>query len=199
MQDISQVTEFGKVLLFLIMGILFLLLTFFLGKIVSLRKPTPEKLTTYECGEEPTGTSRIQFNSRFYVIALIFLLFDVEMAFIFPWTTIFGQPELLNADSRWGWLTLFEMFIFIGILILGLVYVWVKGDLEWIRPMQALPSVKTAIPSSVYATINKATYTVKTFNIDQDHPETLAESQVNETVNLPKPAFRPVFRKPPPK
>jgi NADH:ubiquinone oxidoreductase subunit 3 (subunit A) len=62
------------------------------------------------------------------------LLFDVEMVFIIPWATIFGSHELIAADARWGKLTLIEMFVFMGILILGLVYVWRKGDLNWIKP-----------------------------------------------------------------
>jgi len=199
MPEVSQLTEFGKVLLFLIMGVLFLLLTFFLGYLVSLRKPNPEKLTSYECGEEPIGTAWIQFNSRFYVIALIFLLFDVEMAFIFPWTTIFGQPALLNADLRWGWLTLIEMFIFISILVLGLVYVWIKGDLEWIRPMPLAPIVENAIPASAYENINNATYTLRSFTNDQVVSEPVTENNNPEPVTIAKPGFRPVFRKPPPK
>jgi NADH-quinone oxidoreductase subunit A len=196
MEDTPQLTEFGKVFLFLIMGVLFLLLTFFLGYLLSLRKPSPEKLKSYECGEEPTGTSRIQFNSHFYVIALIFLLFDVEIAFIFPWTTIFGQPALLDADPRWGWLTLIEMFIFIGILILGLIYVWIKGDLEWIRPVPALPTVENAIPESAYDNINKATYIVKAFSSDTEQS---TENSISEPVIMPKPMFKPVFKKPPQK
>jgi NADH-quinone oxidoreductase subunit A len=114
----SQLSEFGKVFIYLVMGILFVLFTFFLGWLVALKKPNPVKLSSYECGEEPTGTSWIQFNSRFYVVALIFLLFDVEMVFIFPWATIFSQEALIAADSRWGWLSLIEMFLFIGILLI---------------------------------------------------------------------------------
>jgi NADH-quinone oxidoreductase subunit A len=199
MQEISQVTEFGKVFLFLITGVLFLSLTFFLGRIVSIRKPNSEKLSSYECGEEPTGNSWMQFNSRFYVIALIFLLFDVEMAFIFPWATIFGQPALLHADSRWGWLTLIEMFIFIGILILGLIYVWVKGDLEWIRPMPLIPAVDTAIPSSAYNNINNEVYIVKSFSNNQVISKPEPEISIPAPGVSPKPAFKPVFRKQPPK
>lgn len=199
MQEISQVTEFGKVFLFLIIGVLFLLLTFFIGHLVSLKKPNPEKLTSYECGEEPVGSSWIQFNSRFYVIALIFLLFDVELAFIFPWATIFGQEVLLQADPRWGWLTLFEMFIFIGILILGLVYVWIKGDLEWIRPMPVLPVIDNAIPASAYSTINNEVYKVRPFSNSGEILKPEPEITIPAPGVTPKPAFKPVFRKPPPK
>ena len=199
MQEISQVTEFGKVFLFLIVGALFLLLTFFIGDLVSLKKPNPEKLTSYECGEEPVGSSWIQFNSRFYVIALIFLLFDVELAFIFPWATIFGQEVLLQADPRWGWLTLIEMFIFIGILILGLIYVWIKGDLEWIRPMPVLPVIENAIPASAYNTINSEVYMVRPFINKGDIPIPGPEITIPAPGVIPKPAFKPVFRKTPPK
>jgi len=160
----SQITEFGKVFIYLVMGILFVLFTFFLGWLVALRKPNPVKLSSYECGEEPTGTSWIQFNSRFYVVALIFLLFDVEMVFIFPWATIFSQETLLAADSRWGWLSLIEMFIFIGILLIGLMYVWKKGDLNWIRPESVLPSGLGRVPMVMYAKVNDTKYKVREFN-----------------------------------
>ena len=77
MNEISQLSEFGKVFIYLIMGVLFVLFSFFLSWLVALKKPNPEKLSSYECGEEPTGNSWIQFNSRFYVIALIFLLLKI--------------------------------------------------------------------------------------------------------------------------
>jgi NADH-quinone oxidoreductase subunit A len=74
------------------------------------------------------------------------LLFDVEMVFIIPWSTIFGNHELITADARWGKLTLIEMFIFMGILILGLVYVWRKGDLNWIKPNAEIPQYQCTDP-----------------------------------------------------
>jgi NADH-quinone oxidoreductase subunit A len=173
-----------------------LLATFLLSKLLSPNKPNPEKLSSYECGEEPEGNSWIQFNPRFYVIALVFLLFDVEMAFIFPWATIFGQEALIAADPRWGWFTLIEMFIFVGILILGLVYVWKRGDLEWIRPQPNIPTVDTAIPLSVYTRINNEKYTVKAF-VAKSEPAAAntVEEIKTEAVAKPKPAFKPTFRK----
>jgi NADH-quinone oxidoreductase subunit A len=106
MDETSQLSEFGKIFIYLIMGVLIVLFIFFLGKLVAPKNPNHEKLTSYECGEEPTGNSWIQFNSRFYVIALVFLLFDVELAFIFPWATVFSRQELINVDPNWGWLSL---------------------------------------------------------------------------------------------
>ncbi len=191
----SQLTEFGKVFIYLVMGILFVLFTFFLGWLVALKRPNPIKLSSYECGEEPTGSSWIQFNSRFYVVALIFLLFDVEMVFIFPWATVFGQEALLAADSRWGWLSLFEMFIFIGILLIGLMYVWKKGDLSWIKPESILPVSRGNIPLSMYAKINDDKYVVRGFSITDDAVTETVIAPENKPVAV-KPSFRPQFKKP---
>ena len=194
MDETSQLSEFGKIFIYLIMGVVFVLFTFYLGKLVALKKPNPEKLTSYECGEEPTGNSWIQFNSRFYVIALVFLLFDVELAFIFPWSTVFSQQELINADPNWGWFSLIEMFIFIGILLIGLVYVWKKGDLNWIRPEQNLPVSPSMIPLSAYDGLNMEVYQTKTFSVDTVLPapdKVLSEPPVSSA----RPGFTPKFKK----
>lgn len=195
MDETSQLSEFGKIFIYLIMGVLIVLFIFFLGKLVAPKNPNPEKLTSYECGEEPTGNSWIQFNSRFYVIALVFLLFDVELAFIFPWATVFSRQELINVDPNWGWLSLIEMFIFIGILLFGLVYVWKKGDLNWIRPQQNLPISPSKIPYSAYDAINKEVYQTKTLTINNMIPVP-DQSLLNPTVSSGRPAFIPKFKKP---
>ena len=88
-----------------------------------------EKLTSYECGEVPEGSAWVKFNVRFYVIALIFIIFDVEVIFLFPWAVVFQSL----VDSGLGFLAFIEMFIFVLILIIGFAYVWVKGDLDWVR------------------------------------------------------------------
>jgi NADH-quinone oxidoreductase subunit A len=191
----SQLTEFGKVFIYLVMGTLFVLFTFFIGWLVALKRPNPIKLSSYECGEEPTGSSWIQFNSRFYVVALIFLLFDVEMVFIFPWATVFGQETLLAADSRWGWLSLIEMFIFIGILLIGLMYVWMKGDLNWIKPETSIPAGRSTIPLSAYTKINEEQYQVRDFSA-QPEPVSGTQTPAETKPAAPKPAFRPQFKKP---
>lgn len=192
MEDPVQLTEFGKILIMGVVGTLLVVLTLTLGKIISPKRGTPEKLTTYECGEEPQGSPWIQFNSRFYVIALVFLLFDVELIFIFPWATVFGQPEFLAADPRWGIFTLVEMAIFVGILIIGLVYVWVKGDLEWIKPKPPNPTVVTNIPSSIYGQLNQETYQVRPFEVASNTAEEVVKPEAKPT----KPAFIPRFKKP---
>ncbi|WP_083619378.1 NADH-quinone oxidoreductase subunit A [Mucilaginibacter sp. OK098] len=216
MAEVSQISEFGKILIFLITGIIMVCVAFLINKLLAPSNPTPEKLTSYECGEETTGNAWLPFNSRFYVIALIFLLFDVEMVFIFPWATVFGSHEINNYDPRWGWLALTEMFVFLGILILGLAYVWVKGDLDWIKPKPIVPITDTFIPKSLYEKLNaeQSVYKVKAFSLTTVPPvpletvltaettgtnETSGTSGTGGTPGTPpirKPMFKPTFKKP---
>jgi len=90
-----------------------------------------EKLTSYECGEVPEGSAWVKFNVRFYIIALIFLIFDVEVLFLFPWAVVF--QGFVAESSSLGFLAFIEMFLFVTILIVGFAYVWVKGDLDWVK------------------------------------------------------------------
>ena len=83
-----------------------------------------DKLLSYECGEIPEGSAWVKFNIRFYVIALIFLIFDVEIVFLFPWAVVYQELGLL---------AFIEAFIFVIILVVGFVYVWAKGDLDWVK------------------------------------------------------------------
>ncbi len=160
------------------------------------RKPNPEKLSSYECGEEPVGSAWIPFNGRFYVIALIFLLFDVEMIFIFPWATVYANPDLIAADKRWGVFTLIEMFVFAGILILGLIYVWRKKDLEWIKPAPIIPTTNTSIPFNLYDKINQQQGAFKPREFTLETAEASAGATLKaETVAVKKPSFKPTFKK----
>jgi len=200
MAGVSQISEFGKILIFLITGIIMVCFAFFINKLLAPKNPTPEKLTSYECGEEVTGNAWLPFNSRFYVIALVFLLFDVEMVFIFPWATVFGSHEINNFEPRWGWLALTEMFVFLGILILGLAYVWVKGDLDWIKPTPVIPTTDTFIPKSFYENINaeQSAYKVKAFAAVSEPLETATTLTTSTTAptEVKRPMFKPTFKKP---
>lgn len=117
--------DFGAILVFLTLGALFVGINLILSRLLQTRNPHPMKLSTYECGEIPVGDSWIQFNIRFYVIALIFLIFEVEILFLFPWAEVFQDL---------GMFAFVEMMIFVFILLVGLAYVWAKGDLEWDKP-----------------------------------------------------------------
>ncbi|NGM60307.1 NADH-quinone oxidoreductase subunit A [Sphingobacterium sp. SGG-5] len=191
----TQLSAYGYILLIGIVGILLVSVTILLSKLVSPRKPNPIKLSTYECGEETVGSSWTQFNPRFYIIALIFLLFDVELIFVFPWATVFGNREFIAADPRWGWLTLVEMAIFIGILILGLVYVWKRGLLNWVKTTHVVPQVDVSIPASVYDALNKRSYAIRDYRAIADAPDNNPVPSA-EPAAKPKLGFRPKFKKP---
>ncbi|BAU53964.1 NAD(P)H-quinone oxidoreductase subunit 3 [Mucilaginibacter gotjawali] len=176
--------------------------TFFITRLIAPNKPNAEKLTSYECGEEPTGNAWLPFNTRFYVIALVFLLFDVEMVFIFPWAIVFGSHAMNEMDPRWSVLSLIEMFVFLGILILGLAYVWAKGDLNWIKPDPIRPVSGTNIPTSLYDKLNEeqSAYQVKAFTVDlSSTQQEQAAATATATAAPPpirKPMFKPTFKKP---
>jgi len=189
----TQLSAYGSILLIGVVGIILVCVTMFLAKLLAPNKPNPIKLSTYECGEETTGSSWVQFNPRFYVIALVFLLFDVELIFVFPWATVFAQSELIAADARWGWFTMVEMAIFLGILILGLVYVWVRGDLNWVKPKHIIPSVDTGIPLSAYEALNSKQYAVKDYKVAELPTEVKEQVVVQPTASV---GFKPRFKKP---
>ena len=116
--------DFGTVFFAVILGIVMVAIPLVISWLVAPSNKTKDKLDTYECGEEAEGSAWLQFNIRFYIIALIFLIFDVEVVFFFPWAVVFKEMGLL---------ALIEMGIFLLILITGLAYVWVKSDLDWVK------------------------------------------------------------------
>jgi NADH:ubiquinone oxidoreductase subunit 3 (subunit A) len=121
-----MLSGFANVLLFLVVGFVLLSITLLLSRLIQPKGlPGVDKYIAYECGEVPEGSAWIRFNIRFYVLALIFIIFDVEIIFLLPWAVVF---------RRLGSFAFIEGLIFIGILAVGLAYVWRKGDLEWVKP-----------------------------------------------------------------
>ena len=120
--------DFFTIAVLLAVGLLFAYANIVIFALFRPNKPNPEKLSTYECGEKAIGSSWIRFDMRFYTVALIFVVFDVELAFLFPWAVVFKEM---------GGVALVEGVIFIAILFLGLVYVWAKGDLDWVKSFAA--------------------------------------------------------------
>jgi NADH-quinone oxidoreductase subunit A len=152
----GYLSGFGEVLLFLVAGTVFILVTLLVSRLVRPDRPNPEKLATYESGEEPIGSPYTQFNIRFYVVALIFLLFEVEIVFLFPWSTVFAKKEwITQTNGQWGWFAMTEMIVFILILALGLAYVWVNGFLDWVKPDPKPTQVNSPVPRELYARVNK--------------------------------------------
>jgi NADH-quinone oxidoreductase subunit A len=113
---------YGVVLAVVIAGVGLVAVALLTARLMSPHRPLPDKLTTYECGIDPVGEGWSQSQIRYYVYAFLFVIFDVESVFLFPWATVF---------ERLGYTAVVEMAIFIGILAVGLLYAWRKGVLEW--------------------------------------------------------------------
>lgn len=154
-------------LVFLAVGTFFLFIHLMIGKIVRPSKPDQEKLTIYECGEPTVGSAWIQFDLRYYVVALLFVVFDVEVAFFFPWAVVFGnantlsrtdlpleqrqeisrelipasliEPETISAPTAkaWAWVGFIDIAVFFGVLMVGFAYLWRRGDIDWVRSTAA--------------------------------------------------------------
>ena len=114
--------EYLPILLFLVIGVLVGVVPMLIGKVLSPSLPDAEKLSTYECGFEPFNDSRMEFDVRFYLVAILFIIFDLEIAFLFPWAISLGTIGLFGFIS---------MMIFLFILTIGFIYEWKKGALDW--------------------------------------------------------------------
>jgi NADH-quinone oxidoreductase subunit A len=120
--------NYFPVFVFVLVGIAFGVLPVLLGWLVGPSRPDSEKLSPYECGFEAFEDARMKFDVRYYLIAIIFILFDLEVAFLIPWATVF--KEIVQTESV-KWFGFAEMMVFIAILVVGYVYAWIKGALEW--------------------------------------------------------------------
>ena len=123
-------SNYAPILLILVIAIGMAAVLLILSRVAGRNRPTREKLAPYECGVEPVGTARERQSVKFYLVAMVFLLFDIETVFLIPWAVVF--PGLLN-DPSLKRLFYIEMMLFILVLFVGLVYVWRKGILEWNR------------------------------------------------------------------
>lgn len=124
--------EYASVGAFILVAVVFVFGAMVAGRFVRPSKGYDKKLETYECGESPVGQAWFNFNPRFYIVALIYIVFDIEVAFIYPVARVFQRWVAQGS----GWFALIELAVFVGILLLGLGYVWAKGDLEWIRTLR---------------------------------------------------------------
>ena len=115
-------TDYFSIILFLIIALILSVGFIVINFLFSPKKPDPEKLSAYECGFEPFNDSRMEFDVRFYLVAILFIIFDLEIAFLFPWAISLGKIGLLGFIS---------MMIFLLILTIGFIYDWKKGALEW--------------------------------------------------------------------
>ena len=132
--------HFANVLLFSATAILFVFGSLLAGKFLRPNAPNAEKSMIYECGEKPIGHAWFNFNPRFYLIALVFVIFEVEIAFMFPVAAVYKW----FIDQGQGMLALIEIGVFVAILAVGLAYVWAMGDLNWVKGLkqEVLKSIK---------------------------------------------------------
>jgi len=120
--DPNSTVAFIPILMMLIVGVGFAVFTLVMSHFLGRRVYDPAKLGPYECGITPVGTARERFHTRFYLVAMLFIVFDIETVFLYPWAIVFKQLKIFG---------LIEMGVFVGILLIGLIYVWGKGALEW--------------------------------------------------------------------
>ena len=124
--------HFANVLLFSATAILFVMGSLIAGRFLRPDAPTREKSMIYECGEKPIGQAWFNFNPRFYLVALVFVIFEVEIAFMYPVASVYKS----FIEKGQGLLAFWEILVFVAILAAGLAYVWAMGDLEWVKGLK---------------------------------------------------------------
>ena len=120
--------NYFPVLMFIAIGLAIGIAPMVMGRFIAPNRPDPQKLSPYECGFDAFEEARMRFDVRYYLIAILFILFDLEVAFLLPWASIVKELAGNEAVRLFGF---YEMFVFLGILVVGYVYVWRKGALDW--------------------------------------------------------------------
>lgn len=152
----TYLTPYFDLLIFGLGGVGFVLLSLFVSKLIRPKRPNAQKNSSYESGEAAIGNSWPQINSRFYVLALIFLLFEVEIMVMFLWAPVFTDPAMMEqTNGAWGWYSLIGIFIFVIILAIGLAYAWVNGHLNWLKSLPQKTAFKAVVPKKLYEELNE--------------------------------------------
>ncbi|MDB5294457.1 MAG: ubiquinone oxidoreductase chain [Phycisphaerales bacterium] len=141
-----------SITLFVGFGAGFVFVNLLVGRLVRPRLPNPDKLAAYECGEPAVGPARVQFDPRFYIVALVYLVFDVEVALLYPWAVAYGDAARVAADLGRAATTavalrsaaLVDLLFFFGVLFVGFAYLWRFGYLDWVRPARDRPPARPA-------------------------------------------------------
>jgi NADH-quinone oxidoreductase subunit A len=120
--------NYFPILMFVLVGVAIGVLPIAMGFVLAPNRPDPEKISPYECGFEAFEDARMKFDVRYYLVAILFILFDLEIAFLFPWASIFKDIVASDSVRFFGFI---EMLIFVFVLLVGYVYAWAKGALEW--------------------------------------------------------------------
>ena len=118
----EYLTHYFPILFFVVVALFFGIWSLVISYLVQPKYPESEKLSSYECGSEPFSDARMPFPVRYYIFAMLFVIFDIEVIFLYPWAVVFTKIELIG---------LIEMLVFIGLFLVAYVYAWRKGALEW--------------------------------------------------------------------
>lgn len=152
----TPLTPYFDILIFGLGGLGFVLISLLASKLLRPKRPNLEKNSSYESGEEAIGSAWPQINSRFYVLALIFLLFEVEILVMFLWAPIFTDSNsMTQTNGSWGWISLIEILIFVIILAIGLAYAWANGHLDWLKSLPQKTVFKSIVPKKYYEEVNE--------------------------------------------
>jgi NADH-quinone oxidoreductase subunit A len=151
--------DFGAVLVFAAVAVGFALGGITLSRLLGPRVANADKASTYECGERPIGVAWFNFNPRFYLVALVFVIFEVDIALTFPVVAVYRR--WVESSPLLAWTALSELLVFTGILVVGLGWVWARGDLEWVKGLGArasrAPGARSvAVPGSEPAPVRRA-------------------------------------------
>lgn len=119
---LEYLTKYSPIMFFIVLALVFGIWTLVISSLLQPKYPEPEKLSVYECGSEPFSDARMPFPVRYYIFAMLFVIFDIEVIFLYPWAVVFTKIELIG---------LIEMLVFIGLFLVAYVYAWRKGALEW--------------------------------------------------------------------
>ena len=119
---LEYLAKYFPIMFFIVLALVFGIWTLVISSLLQPKYPEPEKLSVYECGSEPFSDARMPFPVRYYIFAMLFVIFDIEVIFLYPWAVVFTKIELIG---------LIEMLVFIGLFLVAYVYAWRKGALEW--------------------------------------------------------------------
>jgi len=119
---LEYLTRYFPIMFFIVLALVFGIWTLVISSLLQPKYPEPEKLSVYECGSEPFSDARMPFPVRYYIFAMLFVIFDIEVIFLYPWAVVFTKIALIG---------LIEMLVFIGLFLVAYVYAWRKGALEW--------------------------------------------------------------------
>ncbi|MEI8015606.1 MAG: NADH-quinone oxidoreductase subunit A [Nitrospira sp.] len=119
---LEYLTRYFPIMFFIVLALVFGIWTLVISSLLQPKYPEPEKLSVYECGSEPFSDARMPFPVRYYIFAMLFVIFDIEVIFLYPWAVVFTKIQLIG---------LIEMLVFIGLFLVAYIYAWRKGALEW--------------------------------------------------------------------